>query len=63
MSELISPQELYAQLLEPKPPTVIDVRGKEAFDEGHIPQAKHIPADEVLHSLAQIPRDRPVVTY
>lgn len=63
MDELILPEELGAALSGPNPPTVIDVRGAEAFRAGHIAGAVHIPADEIEPSLARIPRDRPVVTY
>jgi rhodanese-related sulfurtransferase len=47
----------------PNPPTVIDVRGAEDYAAGHIPGARHIPAEEIERSLEQIPRGRPVVTY
>jgi len=63
MDLLISPEELYAQLSGQNPPTVIDVRGTEAFRAGHIAGAKHIPADDLGRSLAEIPKHRPVVTY
>ena len=63
MNELISPEELYAQLTGSNPPTVVDVRGKEAFRAGHIPGAKHIPVEEVEQSMAQIPKGKPVVAY
>jgi rhodanese-related sulfurtransferase len=63
MDELISPEELQSARAGPNPPTVIDVRGAEAFRAGHIAGAVHIPANEIERSLAEIPRDRPVVTY
>ena len=63
MGQLISPRELHAQLSGQNPPTVIDVRGEEAFCAGHIAGASHIPADAIKRSLAHIPRDRPAVTY
>jgi rhodanese-related sulfurtransferase len=63
VNQLISPEELRTQLSGPNPPTVIDVRGAEAYRAGHIPGATHIPADSVERSLAQIPKGRPVVTY
>jgi rhodanese-related sulfurtransferase len=63
MDELISPDELREALAGPNPPTVIDVRGAETYHAGHIAGAAHIPADEIEQSLAQIPKDRPVVTY
>jgi len=63
MEYLISPAELAGALSGPNPPVVIDVRRQEAFRAGHIPGARHIPSDEIVQSLDQIPRDRPVVTY
>jgi rhodanese-related sulfurtransferase len=63
VNPLISPQELHARLSGPNPPTVIDVRGGEAFRAGHIAGARHVPGDELKEHLAEIPRDRPVVTY
>ena len=63
MDSLIAPQELNAQLSEQNPPTVIDVRSREAFLAGHIAGARHIPAGDLESSLGQIPKDRPVVTY
>jgi rhodanese-related sulfurtransferase len=63
VNQLISPKELYAQLSGQNPPTVIDVRGEGAFRAGHIAGARHIPADDIERSLAQIPKDRPVVAY
>jgi rhodanese-related sulfurtransferase len=62
-NQLISPEDLYTQLSGENPPPVIDVRGEEAYQAGHIMGALHIPADDIGVSLAQIPRDRPVVTY
>jgi rhodanese-related sulfurtransferase len=63
MSELISPGELRRQQALPVGPTVIDVRGADEYAAGHIPGAVNIPADELSQRLADIPRDRPVVTY
>jgi rhodanese-related sulfurtransferase len=63
MSELIAPQELQAQQSTAQPPMVIDVRGPEEYAAGHVAGAINIPADQVPGRLAEIPRDRPVVTY
>jgi rhodanese-related sulfurtransferase len=63
MSDLIDPKELFQKLGEDPPPVVIDVRGKAAFEAGHIPGAKHIPGDEIGKRLAEIPKDRLVVPY
>ena len=63
VSELISPEDLHAQLSGRNPPLVIDVRGEEAYRAGHIAGAIHVPSDDVERYQARIPRDRPVVTY
>ena len=63
MNDLISPEELRRQLQAGQPLTVIDVRGEEAYLAGHLPGALHIPVDQLPARLAEIPRDRPVVTY
>jgi rhodanese-related sulfurtransferase len=63
MSEFVSPEELHRQQRSPVGPTVIDVRGADEYAAGHIPGAVNIPAEELSQRLADIPRDRPVVTY
>jgi len=63
VEQLISPEELHAQLSGQHPPTVIDVRREGEYRAGHIAGARHIPAEELEQHLPQIPRDRPVVTY
>jgi rhodanese-related sulfurtransferase len=60
---LLSPEDLHAQLAGRNPPTVIDVRGEDAYRAGHIAGAVHLPGDELERRLAEIPRDKPVVTY
>lgn len=44
-------------------PTVIDVRGPDEYAAGHVPGAVNIAADELPRRLAEVPHDRPVVTY
>ena len=39
---------------------IIDVRGKEAFDKGHLINAVNIPLGEMRQRLDEIPKDRPV---
>jgi rhodanese-related sulfurtransferase len=63
MGSLISPAELSAQLAGSNPPTILDVRGAQAYRAGHVEGAKHIPADEIERRLEEVPRDSPVVTY
>ena len=45
----------------------VDVRNREAYDEGHIPGAVSLPLGEfdamVLTFETEVPTDRPIVTY
>ena len=63
MSELISAHELRESVERGERPTLIDVRAPEEFAAGHLPGARNVPADELASCLAEVPRDRPVVTY
>jgi phage shock protein E len=44
--------------------TVVDVRTPDEFTDGHYPDAKNIPVNEIAGRVAEIgPRDRPVILY
>lgn len=42
---------------------VVDVRNQASYDAGHIPGAKLIPADQILNHVAELPRDKTIITY
>ena len=42
---------------------VVDVRNQAAYDQGHIPGARLIPAGEILSHISELPRDKMIVTY
>lgn len=42
---------------------IVDVRSQDAFDMGHIPGSKLIPAGEVLNHVNELPKDKTIVTY
>ena len=42
---------------------VVDVRNQAAFDQGHIPGSRLIPAGEILNHIGELPRDKTIVTY
>ncbi len=44
-------------------PQVLDVRTREEFAAGHVPEAVNIPLDELRDRLAELPRDRQIVAY
>jgi 3-mercaptopyruvate sulfurtransferase SseA len=42
---------------------VVDVRNQAAYDMGHIPGSRLIPAGEILNHLNELPKDKMIVTY
>lgn len=42
---------------------VLDVRPPEEFDAAHLPYARSVPLSELLHRLAELPRDVEIVAY
>jgi len=43
-------------------PLVLDVRQRDEYERGHVPGALHILAGDLPERLAELPRDRPIVT-
>jgi len=44
--------------------TLVDTRGQEAWDQGHVPGAVHLPTDSIpAEAAGRIDRDKLVVTY
>jgi rhodanese-related sulfurtransferase len=43
--------------------TLLDVRPALEYQQGHIPNARSIPVEELEQRLAELPRDREVVAY
>ncbi|HEU5375105.1 MAG TPA: rhodanese-like domain-containing protein [Ktedonobacteraceae bacterium] len=63
VSVLISPHELFGSLASDALPLIIDVRGASEYAAGHVQGAINIPLGQLASKLAQIPKDRQVVTY
>lgn len=42
---------------------VVDVRNQDAYNLGHIPGSRLIPASEILNHIGDLPRDKTIVTY
>lgn len=49
--------------LDPAKSLVLDVRHADERAKGHIPGSMHIPLDELRDRLAELPRDREIVTH
>lgn len=47
----------------PEQPFLLDVRTREEFAAGHIPNAVNIPIDELRSRMNELPRDRPIAAY
>lgn len=63
MAELIDPGTLREQVRSDQAPTIVDVRDPAEYAAGHLPGAVNLPLDQLSARLAEVPRDRPVVTY
>jgi hypothetical protein len=44
-------------------PVILDVRSKQAYDEGHIEGAISFPEAEVDARIAELPKDKLIVAY
>lgn len=55
----ITPQELAAL----PNPFILDVRTSSEYEAGHIPGAHQLPGGRVRWHLAELPNDRPIVSY
>jgi rhodanese-related sulfurtransferase len=58
----IEAQEAKA-LVEKGQAVVVDVRSRAAWDTGHVAGAFHVPMDELAARMAQLPKDKLVITY
>jgi len=63
MAELIKPSDLYQTLGTENSPVILDVRDRQEYKEGHLPEALNIPLTELIQRLAEIPKDRLAVPY
>lgn len=62
-NDLIDPQDVYAGLSTAVPPVIIDMRGPGEFAAGHVQGARNVSLGQLARKIAQIPRDRLVITY
>ena len=58
----ITPQEARAAVEKGKA-VIIDVRGEEAYNAGHVKGARLIPVSDILARIGELPRDRMIITY
>ena len=57
----ITPAELSGKLASGEEVVLVDVREPYEWNAGHIEGATHIPMNQIMHRLSEIPKDRDVV--
>jgi NADPH-dependent 2,4-dienoyl-CoA reductase/sulfur reductase-like enzyme/rhodanese-related sulfurtransferase len=62
-SPLVTAAELKAELLQPSPPLVLDVRTLGEYEKSHLKGATHLPVDDLRFELDRLPKDRRIVVH
>lgn len=62
-SPTITASELAEECASPTPPIVIDVRTQAEYSAEHLPNALHIPVDDLRERLSEIPKGRRIAIY
>lgn len=57
------PREELEKMLKAGDAVVIDVRPAVEFQSGHLPGALHVPVEELLNRIDDLPRDKRIVAY
>ncbi len=60
---LLSVHQLKSMMDKREPLTVLDTRGQEEWDSGHIEGAIHVYVGHLEQRLSEVPRDKPVAVY
>jgi hydroxyacylglutathione hydrolase len=60
---LLSVHQLKSMLDQREPLTVLDTRGQEEWDSGHIEGALHIYVGHLEQRLSEVPKEKPVAVY
>jgi len=63
LGNLIDAKELYERRGSAEVPLIIDVRGPEEYQAGHVSGAVNIPVGELAGRLGEVPQGRLAVPY
>ena len=62
-SPLVSAAELKAELSQPEPPIVLDVRTLGEYEASHLAGAVHIPVDDLRFESDRLPKNRRILVH
>jgi rhodanese-related sulfurtransferase len=62
-SPLVSAAELKAELANPNPPIVLDVRTLGEYEASHLGGAVHIPVDDLRFEVDRLPKNRRILVH
>jgi rhodanese-related sulfurtransferase len=63
LGDTIGPRDLHRRQETGAPPLIIDVRGPEEYEAGHVPRAVNIPLGELAERLEEMQEGRLAVPY
>jgi hypothetical protein len=58
----ITPAEA-SEAVEKGKAIIVDVRGEESYNAGHVKGARLIPVNDILARISELPRDKMIITY
>jgi rhodanese-related sulfurtransferase len=58
----ITPAEA-REALEKGKAIIVDVRGEDSYNAGHVKGARLIPLNDILARITELPRDKMIITY
>ena len=56
--EMIKPKVAIEMINKDKNITILDVRTTQEYNQVHLPNALHIPLDNLAHNLNKLPKDK-----
>jgi rhodanese-related sulfurtransferase len=61
--EMIKPKVAIEMINKDKNITILDVRTTQEYNQAHLPNALHIPLDNLAHNLNKLPKNKKVLIY
>jgi rhodanese-related sulfurtransferase len=61
--EIIKPKVAIEMINKDKNITLLDVRTTQEYNQAHLPNALHIPLDNLANNLNKLPKDKKILIY